>query len=268
MKYTFSENLKFFRLLNGYNQKKIAEELGVTFSTYCLYETGEAEPDLDTLVKIAEILEISIDVLLGIESETKKDFPSMVREPLAYKISNARKFYEGEYTVDEFFAYKGERRYELIFGKLVPRNAPSVKHQKIVGELSYALRSYIKKKKGRCDVFESPISVVLDENDRVVVQPDILVVCRPEIITGRGIEGAPDLVVEVLSPSTKAYDMGDKYEIYRKYDVKYYLIIDPDKEKILLYNLQEPDFPLICGFENYFQMPLFDDLNICMKEIL
>ncbi len=135
--------------------------------------------------------------------------------------------------------------YELIEGNIVKKSAPTPQHQTISGNLYSAMRTVIMThKKGR--IFYAPIDVFLDRYN--AYQPDIVFVSKEKmnIITNNGIEGAPDLVVEILSPSTSKNDRGDKMKVYRRKAVKEYWIVDPKNQavEIYVYNEAEKDFDL------------------------
>ena len=136
------------------------------------------------------------------------------------------------YTVEQYLTWPEDgQRYELLEGIPFELNAPSVEHQQLVGGLHYELehhqRERIKLGGGGapCVIVESPVDVIL--SDITVLQPDLIVVCNPAIIVNGRVRGAPDLVVEVLSPSTAARDKKQKRRLYQAAGVQQYLVIDP-----------------------------------------
>ena len=134
--------------------------------------------------------------------------------------------------------------YELINGEIVKKSAPSPKHQIALGELFASLHSFVKKRKlGK--VLTAPLDVFFDEYSSL--QPDLLFVAktREEIITDNGVEGAPDLIIEILSPSTMKNDRGDKMKIYRQHQVREYWIVDPKNQSIEVYRHQNNDYDLV-----------------------
>jgi Uma2 family endonuclease len=132
----------------------------------------------------------------------------------------------------------GSTRYEIIDGELVVTPAPGLKHQRIVTRLVSLLHAFARKH-ALGEVFVSPFDVLFAEGD--YLEPDILFVrkARAELVTDRGVEGAPDLVVEVLSASTAARDHGIKLERYRHYGVPEYWIVDPEEETVEVWKLGE-----------------------------
>lgn len=148
------------------------------------------------------------------------------------------------YTVEQYLAWPEDgSRYELIDGVPYEMNAPGYEHQKIVAALHVELELHQRERlksgggEGRppCDILESPIDVVLSDN--TVVQPDLIVVCDAAIVVDGRVRGAPDLVVEVLSPSTAAKDRKHKRRLYEAAGVPQYLLIDPAYRFAELYSL-------------------------------
>jgi len=132
----------------------------------------------------------------------------------------------------------GTTRYEIIDGELVVTPSPSLRHQRIVGRLFRSLAGFAEENE-LGEAFVSPLDVLFAEGD--YFEPDILFVRsgRDDVLTDRGIEGPPDLVVEVLSPSTEARDRGIKLDRYRFFDVPEYWVIDPDERIIEVWRLAE-----------------------------
>jgi len=129
-----------------------------------------------------------------------------------------------KYTYSDYLTWPDEERWEIIDGmafNMTP--APSIKHQNVVINFASHLKQQLKGKP--CRPFVAPIDVVLSEHD--VVQPDIIVVCDEKKVTEANIQGAPDLVVEVLSPATALKDKREKRTLYEKSGVMEYTIIDP-----------------------------------------
>ncbi len=129
-----------------------------------------------------------------------------------------------KYTYTDYLSWPDEERWEIIDGAAYNMSpAPGVKHQNVVGIFYRIIGNKLSGKP--CKPFIAPTDVVLSESD--VVQPDIFVVCDKEKITEANIQGAPDLVVEVLSPATALKDKREKKGLYEKSGVKEYIIVDP-----------------------------------------
>ena len=148
-----------------------------------------------------------------------------------------------KYTYEDLLNLEDDKRYELIDGELYLMSSPTTLHQEIVGEIYTQLRNYLKGKK--CKAFVSPLDVCLSgvkkpSKEYNVVQPDIFVVCNENKITkDMGIQGEPDLVIEVLSPTSKKHDTFLKYNLYQYYGVKEYWIIDGEVGVIYQYIINE-----------------------------
>jgi len=135
---------------------------------------------------------------------------------------------QARYTVADYLNWPDDERWELIAGEVYNMSpAPTVKHQSIVGDFYNQLKQQLKGKS--CVPYVAPLDVVLSDND--VVQPDVLVVCDPAKITEKNIQGAPDLVVEVLSPGTALKDMREKKALYERSGVREYVVIDPPRNR-------------------------------------
>ena len=136
------------------------------------------------------------------------------------------------------------RRYEIHEGELSVTPAPSPQHQRILGNLNEILRQHVKAR-GLGEVFFAPIDCILGET--TIVQPDLIYLdaTRRSLVSGRGIEGAPTLVVEILSPSTTLIDRNAKRQLYRRYGVPYYWIVDPESRAIEAYSLSEGEYQLV-----------------------
>lgn len=141
-----------------------------------------------------------------------------------------------KYTYKDYLEWSDDERWELIEGvayNMTP--APSLKHQTIVVNLSQILSNRLAD--NPCRVFVAPTDVVLSEYD--VVQPDVIVVCDKKKLTEANIQGAPDLVVEVLSPATSLKDKREKKSCYEKYGVREYIIVDPIENYVERFYLEE-----------------------------
>jgi len=137
-------------------------------------------------------------------------------------------------------AYQDEPREELLNGKIVMMASASVNHNRVAGNIYYIFRSYLKGKK--CEAFSDGVDVYLTDDDRVI--PDAMIICSKNIIKADGIHGAPDLIVEVLSPSTAKNDKGYKKDLYEQSGVKEYWIVDPAMRSIEAYLLEDGRYNL------------------------
>lgn len=143
------------------------------------------------------------------------------------------------YTIEDVYALPDGERAELIDGKIYYMAPPNTRHQMLVMDLAYQIKDYIKRNQGECNVFPAPFAVFLNEDDKNYVEPDISVICDKEKITEKGCNGAPDWIIEIVSPSSKAMDYFTKLFKYRTVGVREYWIIDPMKNQILTYRFEE-----------------------------
>ena len=144
------------------------------------------------------------------------------------------------YTYADYLTWDDDARYELIDGvPYLMSPAPGRRHQGISSEIHRQLANFLKGKS--CKVYSAPFDVRLnaDEADDTVVQPDILVVCDKSKLDERGCKGAPDMVIEILSPSTIRHDKVKKLQLYQKTGVREYWIVTPDQKTIDVYTLEE-----------------------------
>ena len=184
------------------------------------------------------------------KSYTYEDLPETcgtVMEPaagynLAPEKTPKKKKKDGEYTLDDYYALPDERRVELIDGVFYDMSAPAVIHQKILGELFMLFRECTDAHEGECEVYLSPCDVRLDMDNKTMVQPDLLVICGPYDLGAKRFEGAPDLVLEILSPSTRSKDMLLKLYKYQNAGVKEYWIVDPERETVMVYDFRDDNF--------------------------
>lgn len=137
-------------------------------------------------------------------------------------------------------AYQEEPLDELLNGKIVMMSSPSVNHSTVASNIYYAFRTYLKGK--TCRAFSDGVDVYLTENDRVI--PDAMIVCNRSIVKPDGIHGTPDLIVEVLSPSTAKNDRGYKKDLYEQSGVKEYWLVDPVLRSIEAYILENGKYHL------------------------
>ncbi|MDI1322400.1 MAG: Uma2 family endonuclease [Algoriphagus sp.] len=151
----------------------------------------------------------------------------------------------GFYKYADYLTWEFDERVELIRGKIfrMGEDAPKRIHQKISGIISYLLYTYLKGKPW--EIYFAPFDVRLpvkskrNEDIDTVVQPDICVICDPEKLDNAGCIGAPDLIVEILSPGNNRKELRNKYEVYEESGVREYWIIHPDEQTLMINTLRE-----------------------------
>lgn len=155
---------------------------------------------------------------------------------------------EKRYTYADLLDWDSPVRYELYDGQPVALASPSDVHQEVSGELFVQLHACLRGK--RCKVYSAPFDVRPFEGQEdspedvdTVVQPDLLVVCDPKKVDRRGVHGAPDLVVEILSESSRRSDRWTKFRLYQRAGVREYWIVDPEMQVVSVHVLEEGAYP-------------------------
>jgi Uma2 family endonuclease len=183
---------------------------------------------------------------------------------------------EDRFTYADYLTWDDDQRWELIDGEAFCMSpGPNRLHQKWLGELFVKFHSYLEGKP--CEVYLAPFDVRLpeysdtsDEETMTVVQPDLMVICDHDKLDDRGVKGAPDLVVEIISPSTAKRDITTKYELYQRHGVKEYWLMYPNDRTLLVYRLSEDGKyapPEVFGEGDIVPVPLLGDLAIDMGKV-
>ncbi len=178
--------------------------------------------------------------------ETLKALESVFEIKKTNMIQEAQRAYgvekrQGEYTIEDYFALPDERRVELIDGVIYDMASPTAIHQIIADEICGIFKNFVRSKNGICMPLTSPIDVQLDCDHKTIVQPDVVVICdRSKFKYGR-IYGAPELVVEVLSPSTLKKDTYLKAQKYLNAGVREYWMVDPKRKRIFVHQFENDD---------------------------
>ena len=171
-------------------------------------------------------------------------------------------------TADEFFRSTAEttQPQELLDGEIVDQAAPNIRHQQISMKLSSRLDAHIEANRGRCQTFTAPTDVRLDDFN--VVQPDVFVTCKPELLTEQYLNGAPDFVCEIVS-SNRSDDYIRKLYLYRNSGVREYWIIDPIQKRTLVYFFEDGNQPNIYPFDTPIPVNIWGGkLSITVSELL
>jgi Uma2 family endonuclease len=190
---------------------------------------------------------------------------------MSIAIKNDRK-----YTFEDYLTWNDGKRWEIIDGvAYLMSPMPTLEHQEISGNLFLKIRGYLQGKK--CQVFHPPFDVRLsqqDENSKKAsstVQPDITVICDRNKLDSKGCKGAPDLIIEILSPSTSKHDTIRKYNLYERNAVREYWIVDPSNQIIERFSYDDSlgKYKQIEYFarESIISPIIFPDLQINLEEI-
>ena len=241
----------------GYTNQMIADRSGIPLSTVQkVFAGATASPRRETIEALERVLENSKGENSGSFAYGDLTPPvSMVREESsAYNAHPVHRSTEVAgnriHTLEDYLSLPDDQRVEMIDGVFYDMAAPTTVHQSVAGFLFKKLLDFVMENKGPCFPFMSPVDVQLDCDDKTVVQPDVLVVCdRSKYRDGR-VFGAPDLVIEVLSPSTRRKDMQLKMYKYAGAGVREYWMVDPEKKLVVQYDLEHLEIPAIYNFES------------------
>lgn len=243
------EEMKRRKREKGYTYAQISELSGVPLGTVQKIFSGEtSSPRYDTLQALESIFEEGNEI----------------QEKSVYGVRG-----QGTYTIDDYRALPEDVRVELIDGYFFEMLAPTPLHQKIAGEVYRQIANFIMDNDGDCQPLIAPIDIQLDCDERTMVQPDVAILCRNDKLRRWGIYGAPDFVLEVVSPSTKKKDYTQKLHKYMSAGVREYWILDPSKKILIVYEFEKEECPMIYGLANPVPIGIFGDrLNISFEHIV
>lgn len=170
-------------------------------------------------------------------------------------------------TIEEYEALPEEKRVEVFDGFVYDMSSPSMIHQALSMELSNIIYNYIKEKKGSCKVFTAPFDVKLSDNPLTIVQPDLMVICNKDIINNKGCDGAPDFIIEIVSPSNPSDDYIRKLYYYKNHGVREYWIVDPQRKTISVNYFEEDAISIPYTFHSVIKVNIYEDLFINFSDI-
>lgn len=165
------------------------------------------------------------------------------------------------FTIEDIYAMPDGERAELIDGKIYYMAPPSWEHQRISRILHQAIANYIDRNNGKCEVLAAPFAVFLNKDDVNYVEPDISVICDISKLDEKGCHGAPDWIIEIVSPSSKPRDYMTKLFKYRAADVREYWIVDPEKQRTMVYGF-ENDIVEQYDFGEYVPVGIYEGFTI------
>lgn len=165
------------------------------------------------------------------------------------------------YTIDDIYALPEGQRAELIDGQIYDMAPPSRTHQRISSYLHNEIYNHIKKNGGSCEVYAAPFAVFLNEDDTTYLEPDISVICDSSKLDERGCQGAPDWVIEIVSPGSKQMDYFKKLFLYRNAGVREYWIVDPTKKHVIVYKFEQEIMEQYSFWEDV-AIGIFEDFRI------
>lgn len=166
------------------------------------------------------------------------------------------------YTIADIEALPDGERAELIDGEMFMMATPMTVHQRILVRLILKIGSYIENNKGNCELLPAPFGVYIKKDDRNYVEPDISVICHEEKLDEKGCHGAPDWVIEIVSPSSRKMDYVRKSTLYQETGVREYWTVDPQKEMVTIYKAEQWDLPVCHSFSERIQVGIYNDLYL------
>lgn len=256
------EQMLYYKQLHGYSLDQLAELSGVPRGTLQKIFSGETKfPRYKTLEALEKVLK-----------PAAADHPVPGEDPdfqgqIFREGTGTYGRQQGSFTLEDYYALPEEKRVELIDGVFYDMTAPYVTHQFAISEIFWQISSFIRKNGGSCIVLISPLDVQLDSDDRTMVEPDLVILCDRKKLSRRCVMGAPDFILEVLSPSTRRKDTGIKLLKYREAGVREYWMADLEKEKLVAYDFEEDELPVIYGAKDEIPVGIFGgELKISLKE--
>ena len=172
------------------------------------------------------------------------------------------------YTIEDIYALPDGQRAELIDGRMYMMAPPNTRHQSLVSEFTVTIGSYIRSKGGNCKVFPAPFAVFLNKDDQNYVEPDSSVICDKSKLNDKGCSGAPDWIIEIISPSTSRIDYGVKLFKYRTAGVREYWIVNPVKKTVTVYDFENEEKTNQYDFDETIASCIYDDLKINIAGLL
>ncbi len=244
------EQMKARKRELGLSNKELAQRSGVPLGTVQKIMSGAtASPRMTAILKLEKVLRpVASDPVIP-SAETLSDGfreAGVVYGTSAEKKQPAEKK-QGEYTLDDYYAIPDDRRVELIDGVIYDMASPGNIHQALSSDISWQLQNYVSANHGRCMVYTAPFDVQLDMDNRTMVEPDIVVICNHDRLKRFGCFGAPEFVIEILSPSTRKKDVTIKIHKYMNAGVQEYWIVDPRDRNVTVI-LNEEEGPAIRGY--------------------
>ncbi|MCD8105264.1 MAG: Uma2 family endonuclease [Lachnospiraceae bacterium] len=171
------------------------------------------------------------------------------------------------YTEDDYWNLPENIRAELIDGQIYYMSAPNRIHQELIGSLYALIYNQIRSKRGSCRVYPAPFAVKLRKDRENTVEPDISVIYDRSKLTGTGCIGAPDWIIEIVSPSNPGHDYVRKLNLYADAGVREYWIVDPAEESVLVYLFARNNFQAY-SFQDTIPVGIYDDFTIDFAELI
>lgn len=170
-------------------------------------------------------------------------------------------------TLKQYEELPEDQRAEVFEGIVYDMASPSQEHQTISMELSTLINTYIKERNGSCRVFHAPFDVKLSDKPLTIVQPDIMVICDKNKLDGKRCNGAPDFVIEIVSPGNPADDYIRKLYYYKNAGVREYWIVDPRRKTVTINYFENNMLNIQYSFDSVIKVNIYEDLFINFSDI-
>lgn len=170
-------------------------------------------------------------------------------------------------TLDQYEALPEDTRAEVFDGQIYYMSSPSQSHQIISMELSTILNTYVKSRNGSCIVFHAPFDVKLSDTPLTIVQPDLMVICDKSKLDGKRCNGAPDFIIEIVSPGNLSDDYIRKLYYYKNAGVREYWIVDPRRKTVTVNYFEKNMLNIQYSFDSTIKVNIYDDLLINFSDI-
>ena len=233
-----------------YTYKILSEKSGIPLSTVQkIFGGSTVSPKASTLDAIMKAL------LDGMEMDY------IVAETSPYIASSVIKMDEDtpkKKTLEDYYALSDDIRTELIDGVFYDMSSPTTAHQIILQEIWKRFSDYIEKNNGKCFAVAAPYDVRIKKDDLNIIQPDVMIICDKDKVTNKRAEGAPDLVVEVVSPSSVAHHRIRKLNLYLDSGVREFWLVDPINDEILVYRFEESVVPIRYKFNDRVPVGIYE----------
>ena len=174
---------------------------------------------------------------------------------------------EKEYTIEDIYNLPEGQRAELLDGQMYMMAPPSTAHQRIANYISTEINLYIRSNSGKCEVFSAPFAVFLNKDAYTYVEPDISVICDPSKLNEKGCQGAPDWVIEIVSPGSQRMDYMIKLFKYQTAGVREYWVVDQQKDRIIVYDFEKDDMNEYT-FSDCVKVGIYEDFSIDFSKVL
>ena len=204
-------------------------------------EKKTSRPDMEHVSETQENGSVESDERKTEFGENKGTADRISEPQAAYRVTKK----QGEYTLEDYYAWPEEERIELIEGVIYAMSAPTYSHQDIAGEIYFQMRNFFDGKQCGCRPMISPVDVRINRDNKTMVQPDVIILCDKEKRRRWGIDGAPEFLLEILSPSTRKKDITIKPTLYMEAGVREYWIIDPKNKRLIVYDFESKDITQI-----------------------